>query len=142
MFGRKAAPGVRSECQKAGNEFGVDPIGLDASSKAACECLDLGRSNLSGLDTGAIEHRPESPFQPSGRLKACDGIAFFSELRHDGMTSIVVCQSKALAIGQTMDVKPIAAHFYPDDPPMSYILHALLLLVRGPATAASNCSRQ
>lgn len=142
MFCRDCSSSVGSEDQEVGNELCVDPVCLGAGSQAAREGLDLGRWHLAGPDARAGQAGPEPPFLPASRLEAYNGSAFSGEIGHGNMTVVIIGYPMALTVREAMIIEPVAAHVYPDDPTVCYLLHALLLLIRGPERAAGDCSRQ
>ncbi|MDB6179734.1 hypothetical protein PAF17_20085, partial [Paracoccus sp. Z330] len=112
MFRRKYSSGVGPEDQKAHYEFGIDPVGFCAGSKAAREDLDLGRPHLAGLDACVLHIKPEPPFRPARSFEAQDGPAVSGEIGHASMTGVIIAYTVALTDRKAVNIEPISAHVY------------------------------
>jgi hypothetical protein len=84
---------------------------------------------------------PEPPFLPARRFETEDGSLVVSEIGHRDMAIIGIGDAMSLTVRKAVNIESVSAHIYPDDPTVCYLLHALLLLIRGPKRAAGNCSR-
>ena len=107
---------IRSKQHEPRDEFRVDPIRLGPCASAGSECFDLCRWQLPGRDPGTVKGGPQSPLLPAGSLEANQCAQFKSELGDLLVTFKLVRQSRALAFRQTVNIQPIAADIYPDDP--------------------------
>ncbi len=78
---------------------------------------------------------------PARCFETDNGFLPVSEIGYCDMTIVGIGDTMALTVRETMNVEPVSAYIYSNDPTVCYLLHALLLLIRGPKRAAGNCSR-
>jgi hypothetical protein len=118
LFRRKTPARFGSEGKEAGDEFGIDPVGLGACATALCKRLQLSGGHLAGRNTSCLEPCPELPFLAASRFEADDSIPVPGKIRHGRMTCRSIWNSASMPIGEAMNVKPIAADIYADNAAM------------------------
>jgi hypothetical protein len=112
LFRWKTAACFGPEGEEAGDEFGINPVGLGACATALRKRLHLSRWHLAGGYTFCLKNRPELPFLTTSRFKADDGIPVPGKIRDGCMTCWSIWQFAAMPICEAMNVKPIAADIY------------------------------
>lgn len=115
LFCGKTAACFGPECEEAGDEFRIDPVGLGARATALRKRLDLCRGHLAGRNTFCFQNHPELPFLAPSRLKADDGIPVSGKSRNNGMNCRRVGHPAVMSIGEAMKVQPVAADIYADN---------------------------
>ena len=107
---------IQSERHEARDEFRIDPVGLGACAPARGEGLDLGGRQLPARDPGSVKGGPQKPFLSPSGFEANQGARFKSESSDLLVTFCLVWQPHALAFWHSVNVRPIAADVYANNP--------------------------
>jgi len=114
------------------NELCIDAISFGSRPPTCREGLHLGRPQLSCRTTCAFKQRPQLPFLTTGGLEADQRAHQDGEIDKAAMPRWRIGQPQPFAIEQTIDVQPIMANIYPNDPCVCCFGHALFVLFRDP----------
>lgn len=112
---RQAASGVRTECHEPGDQFGIDPVRLGLDAPALPEGFGLRRRELTRLDSGFVQVRPKPPLAAARGLEADQRLPVAGGPLQFRVACGRVRQAKLAAVGQAMNVKPVARDVQADD---------------------------
>jgi hypothetical protein len=102
----------------------------DANAGRACRTAPLRNEPIR-------TRKPNSNAAGRSSLKADDGSPVPGKIRHGSMTYRSICHSAAMPIWEARNVQPVATVIYAGNAAICQVIHALFLLVRGPARTQS-----